>query len=152
MGRSNYTLQACRPTLPCRTLEPVSEVLSMSTIREPDLSVIIPWYNESAVLQMLEARLRKCLEELQISWEVIFVDDGSQDSTFQQLAAMHARESRFKLISLSRNFSHGAALQAGLARAAGKAVAILDADLQDPPELLGQGLAKLGEGYDVVYA
>jgi dolichol-phosphate mannosyltransferase len=104
------------------------------------------------VLPVLEARLRECLEGLRISWEVIFIDDGSQDSTFQRLAAMHANESRFKVLSLSRNFGHQAALQAGLARAAGKAVAILDADLQDPPELLGQGLAKLGEGYDVVYA
>ena len=124
----------------------------MQTIQEPELSVIIPCYNESAVLPLLEARLRECLDELRISWEVIFIDDGSQDSTFQQLAAMHANESRFKVLSLSRNFGHQAALQAGLARAAGKAVAILDADLQDPPELLGQGLAKLGEGYDVVYA
>ena len=104
------------------------------------------------MLPVLEARLRECLEGLRISWEVIFIDDGSQDSTFQRLAAMHANESRFKVLSLSRNFGHQAALQAGLARAAGKAVAILDADLQDPPELLGQGLAKLGEGYDVVYA
>jgi len=124
----------------------------MSTIQEPDLSVIIPCYNESEVLQALEVRLRKCLEELRISWEVIFVDDGSQDSTFQQLAAMHASESRFKVISLSRNFGHQAALGAGLERAAGKAVGILDADLQDPPELLGRCLEKLREGYDVVYA
>lgn len=124
----------------------------MSAIREPDLSVIIPCYNESAILELLEVRLRKCLEELRISWEVIFVDDGSEDSTFQQLAAMHASDSRFKVISLSRNFGHQAALCAGLDRAAGKAVGILDADLQDPPELLGRGLKKLNEGYDVVYA
>jgi polyisoprenyl-phosphate glycosyltransferase len=124
----------------------------LQTIQEHDLSVIIPCYNESAVLPLLEARLRECLEGLRISWEVIFIDDGSQDTTFQQLAAMHANEPRFKVISLSRNFGHQAALQAGLARAGGKAVAILDADLQDPPELLGQGLVKLNEGYDVVYA
>jgi glycosyltransferase involved in cell wall biosynthesis len=123
----------------------------MNDIKEPELSVIIPCYNESAVLQVLEPRLRKCLEELHVSWEVIFVDDGSQDSTFQQLAAMHASEPRFKVISLSRNFGHQAALCAGLDRAVGKAVGILDADLQDPPELLRLGLEKLNEGYDVVY-
>jgi dolichol-phosphate mannosyltransferase len=104
------------------------------------------------VLPLLEARLRQSLEELGLSWEVIFVDDGSQDSTFPQLAAMHANESRFKVVSLSRNFGHQAALQAGLTCAGGKAVAILDADLQDPPELIGRGLVKLSEGYDVVYA
>jgi dolichol-phosphate mannosyltransferase len=124
----------------------------LNTIHEPDLSVIIPCYNESAVLPLLDARLRECLEGLRVSWEVIFVDDGSEDSTFQQLAVMHANEPRFKVISLSRNFGHQAALRAGLARAGGKAVAILDADLQDPPELIGQGLMKLSEGYDVVYA
>src|SRR2546428_9914498 len=100
----------------------------MSTIQEPDLSVIIPCYNESAVLHLLEARLRKCLEELGISWEVIFVDDGSQDSTFQQLALMHANESRFKVISLSRNFGHQTALAAGLERAAGRPQGALSAD------------------------
>jgi dolichol-phosphate mannosyltransferase len=103
-------------------------------------------------LQLLEARLQSYLQELGVSWEVIFVDDGSKDATFDQLAAMHARECRFKVISFTRNFGHQAALSAGLDHAKGKAVAILDADLQDPPELIGRCLAKLREGYDVVYA
>jgi polyisoprenyl-phosphate glycosyltransferase len=124
----------------------------MIPIEDPDLSVVIPCYNESAVLQLLEVRLRKCLEELGLAWEVIFVDDGSNDATFKQLVEMHANEPRFKVISLSRNFGHQAALQAGLDRAAGKAVATLDADLQDPPELLARCLERLREGCDVVYA
>jgi dolichol-phosphate mannosyltransferase len=117
-----------------------------------DLSLIIPCYDEAAALPLLETRLRQWLERQGVRWEVIFVDDGSQDATFQHLAAMHQAERRFKVISLSRNFGHQAAICAGLARASGQAVGILDADLQDPPELLDQCLAKLREGYDVVYA
>jgi dolichol-phosphate mannosyltransferase len=117
-----------------------------------DLSLIVPCYNEAAVLPLLEQRLRQSLDTLGRTWEVIFVDDGSTDSTFEQLAALHRKEPRFKVISFSRNFGHQAALCAGLAAAAGQAVGILDADLQDPPELVGECLAKLKEGYDVVYA
>lgn len=117
-----------------------------------ELSLIIPCYNESDVLPALQSRLIKCLGELHVSWEVIFIDDGSQDKTLQQLAAMHKAEPRFKVISFSRNFGHQAALTAGLAYASGKAVGIMDADLQDPPELFSQALEKLREGYDVVYA
>ncbi len=116
------------------------------------LSLVIPCYNEGEVLAMLQARLRKALNELAVPWEVIFVDDGSRDGTFGQLAAMHAAEPRFKVISFSRNFGHQAAISAGLAHASGNAVGIMDADLQDPPELLGACLEKLRQGFDVVYA
>jgi polyisoprenyl-phosphate glycosyltransferase len=117
-----------------------------------DLSLIIPCYNEEDVLPLLETRLRKFLGNLGVSWEVLFVDDGSQDRTFELLAAMHRAEPRFKVISLSRNFGHAAALCAGLACAQGQAVGLLDADLQDPPELFALCLDKLREGYDVAYA
>jgi dolichol-phosphate mannosyltransferase len=117
-----------------------------------DLSLIIPCYNEEAVLPILETRLRKFLGNLGVSWEVVFVDDGSQDGTFELLAAMHRAEPRFKVISFSRNFGHAAALCAGLACAQGQAVGLLDADLQDPPELFALCLDKLREGYDVAYA
>jgi dolichol-phosphate mannosyltransferase len=124
----------------------------MNPEAEPGLSLIIPCYNEASVLPLLEARLKKYLDSLSVSWEVIFVDDGSGDSTYEQLAAMHRAEPRFKVLSFSRNFGHQAALCAGLACAAGKTVGVLDADLQDPPELFGQCLSKINEGYDVVYA
>lgn len=118
----------------------------------PTLSILIPCYNEAAVLPLLRPRLQQALEALGISWEVVFVDDGSRDTTLKQLAQIHREEPRFKVLSLSRNFGHQAALCAGLAQVAGEFVAVLDADLQDPPELLGRCLEKLREGYDVVYA
>ncbi|SPE58884.1 putative enzyme [Verrucomicrobia bacterium] len=117
-----------------------------------DLSLVIPCYNESEVLPALEQRLLQCLNTLGVNWEVIFVDDGSQDRTAELLAGMHEKQPRFKAISFSRNFGHQAAISAGLVYASGEAVGIMDADLQDPPELFGACLDKLKEGYDVVYA
>src|SRR6266567_5579975 len=112
----------------------------MRSKSELELSLVIPCYNESSVLPILTPRLTEWLATVGVSWEVILVDDGSRDDTFLQLEAMHQADSRFKVLSLSRNFGHQAALCAGLAHAAGQLVGILDADLQDPPELLGQCL------------
>src|SRR5579859_2494086 len=117
-----------------------------------EISIIIPCYNESEVLPVLRARLEKCLDSLSSAWEVILVDDGSEDTTPDQLSAMHEEDPRFKVIFFSRNFGHQIAISAGLAYAIGEAVGIMDADLQDPPELFGACLKKLKEGYDVVYA
>jgi len=119
---------------------------------EPELTLVIACFNEAQVLPFLETRLRKCLDEMRVTWEVIFIDDGSRDQTLEKLIAMHQTEPRFKVIALSRNFGHQAALCAGLHLAGGRAVGILDADLQDPPELFLQALAKLQQGFDVVYA
>jgi dolichol-phosphate mannosyltransferase len=116
------------------------------------LSVVIPCYNESDALPLLRKRLLQALPEIVPNWEVILVDDGSSDDTAAQLAAMHEADSRFKVIRLSRNFGHQAAICAGLAFTSGQAVGIMDADLQDPPEVLAGCLQKLREGYDVVYA
>ena len=118
----------------------------------PELSLVIPCYNEAEVLPVLKARLLQSLNSLGLSWEVIFVDDGSRDSTCEQLVLMHHDEPRFKVVSFSRNFGHQLAVCAGLAYATGRAVGIMDADLQDPPEIFAPCLAKLREGYDVVYA
>lgn len=104
------------------------------------------------MLPLLCARLVQSLATLGVSWEAILVDDGSQDDTFEQLTAMHQGEPRFKAISFSRNFGHQTAVFAGLCHTSGEIVAVMDADLQDPPEFLAMGLAKLKEGYDVVYA
>jgi dolichol-phosphate mannosyltransferase len=117
----------------------------------PQLSVVIPCYNEAEALPLLIPRLQTALEEIGAEWEIIFVDDGSQDGTYEFLELMHEQEARLKVLALSRNFGHQPALSAGLAWASGEAVAMLDADLQDPPELLPRLFRKLQEGYDVVY-
>lgn len=122
------------------------------TSQLPELSLVIPCYNESRVLPLLRQRLIESLARTGMTWEVILVDDGSRDDTYAQLAVMHAADSRFKVLAFSRNFGHQNAVFAGLSRATGDFVAVLDADLQDPPEFVATCVAKLKEGYDVVYA
>jgi len=116
------------------------------------LSVIIPCFNEEEVLPILRQRLLEALDRLNVAWEVVFVDDGSTDRTLQTLSEMHQQDSRVKLVGLSRNFGHQAAISAGLSYASGDAVAVMDADLQDPPDLLVACLGRWREGYEVVFA
>ncbi len=117
------------------------------------ISVVLPVYNEAENLGVLVERLRPVLERFAgDGFEVVFVDDGSTDASPAWLDALAGRDPRFKAIHLSRNFGHQAALQAGLDAAAGDAVVTMDADLQDPPEVLAQLVGKWREGYDVVYA
>jgi polyisoprenyl-phosphate glycosyltransferase len=115
------------------------------------LSVIIPTLNEEANLPSLRARLIAAAPAWQMPFEVVLVDDGSTDRTLPMLRDLHAQDPRFKYLSFSRNFGHQAAISAGLRYAAGDVAAILDADLQDPPEELSRLLAKWREGYQVVY-
>lgn len=117
-----------------------------------DLSVVIPVYNERDALPVLEPRLRAVLDGLPLAWEVLFVDDGSTDGTPAWLLALHQRDPRFGALLLSRNFGHQVALTAGLAHARGRAAVSLDADLQDPPELIPALVARWQEGADVVLA
>lgn len=124
-----------------------------SEIAPPLITVVIPVYDERANLGALEARLPPVLEQVaQGAFEILFVDDGSRDGSGDMLDAMSARDSRCKVIHFSRNFGHQAALQAGLDVSSGRAVVLMDADLQDPPELLSQFIARWQEGYEVVYA
>ena len=118
----------------------------------PVLSIVIPCFNEERVLPELGKRLLAILSKIELPWEVILVDDGSRDDTLSHLHDMHASDMRFKVISFSRNFGHQTAIFAGLAHAYGDIVAVMDADLQDPPEFLETCIAKLNEGFDVVYA
>jgi polyisoprenyl-phosphate glycosyltransferase len=116
------------------------------------LSIVIPCYNESANIEPLFARLFPVLNTLPVDWEVVCVNDGSRDDTLDRLVAVHAREARVRVVDLSRNFGKEAALSAGLLSAEGDAVIPMDADLQHPPELLPDLVAKWREGFDVVIA
>ena len=117
------------------------------------LSVAIPVHNEESVLPELLLRLQKVLDGLPGGpHEIIFVDDGSTDRTFETLCGAAGKDSRVVAISLSRNFGHQAAISAALDHASGDAVVIMDGDLQDIPEVIPQFLEKFGEGFDVVYA
>lgn len=118
----------------------------------PALSVVVPLYDEERLVPVLAARLVRVLDALRVDAEVILVDDGSRDGTLGAIARVHAADSRFVGLALSRNFGHQVAITAGLAYARGEAVVVMDGDLQDPPEAIGPLWAKLREGYDVVYA
>ncbi len=116
-----------------------------------EISVIVPLYNESAGIEHLFARLTSVLEELQTSYEIICINDGSQDDTLSKLIEFWQRNPSIKIVNLSRNFGKEIALTAGIDYASGAAVIPIDADLQDPPELIVKLIAKWREGYDVVY-
>ena len=114
-------------------------------------SIIIPIFNEQNTLAELHDRLVKVAASFDRPWEVIFIDDGSRDESFTMLKSIHERDPRFKVVRLSRNFGHQVAISAGLDMASGDAVILMDGDLQDPPELLPELIARWKEGFDVVY-
>ena len=115
------------------------------------LSVIVPVHNESAVLGTFHARMRSVMEETGHPFEIIYVDDGSSDDTLAQLERLRADDAGVAVLELSRNFGKEVALSAGLDHAGGEAVILIDADLQDPPELVHSFLQEWKNGYDVVY-
>jgi dolichol-phosphate mannosyltransferase len=119
---------------------------------EPELSVVIPVYNEEENIPVLYDRLLRALEGAAIDFEIVFVDDGSCDQSIAKLNEITAADKRVTLVELARNFGHQVAITAGLDFARGKAVAVMDADLQDPPEVLPAFVAKWREGHEVVYA
>lgn len=118
----------------------------------PDLSVVLPVFNEVETLPELRKRLTAVLDGTGRRWEIVFVDDGSRDGSFELMAGYAREDPRLRVVRFSRNFGHQMALTAGFDRARGRCIAVMDADLQDPPELLVEMLAKLDEGYEVVYA
>ena len=120
--------------------------------RAPDLSVVLPVYNEIENLDELRARLTTVLDGCGRSWEIVFVDDGSRDDSFAKMAAFAREDGRIRVVRFARNFGHQMALTAGVDHARGRLVAVMDADLQDPPELLSEMLRKAEEGFEVVYA
>src|SRR5689334_7609489 len=129
---------------------------SLGTVAEqvsgPELSVVIPVYNELENIPFLYERLTGVLDDAKLDFEIVFVDDGSTDNSAESLNEIGTSDKRVIVVELARNFGHQVAITAGLVYARGRAVAVMDADLQDPPEVLPQFLAKWREGHDVVYA
>jgi dolichol-phosphate mannosyltransferase len=120
--------------------------------KEACISIVVPVYNEEAGIQEFYKRIKKVTQNLDCdSTEIIFIDDGSQDSSYRQLIELAQHDSTLKVIKFSRNFGHQIAISAGMENAKGDAVVIIDADLQDPPEVIHQFVAKWKEGFDVVF-
>lgn len=143
-------LQFCRAL--AQLLSPDSAERPAPARIRPVLSVVIPVYEEEANLPVLYDRLTKVLAETEPDYEIIFIDDGSRDRSVSVMHDLAARDPHVIVVELSRNFGHQVAISAGLDYARGDAVIIMDADLQDPPEVLPQFIAKWREGHDVVYA
>lgn len=118
----------------------------------PEISVVVPLYNEAENIDFLFDRLTQTLDKLKTSYEIVCINDGSRDNTLDLLIACHQKNPQIKVINLSRNFGKEIALTAGIDYANGAAVIPIDADLQDPPELIAELIARWREGYDVVYA
>ena len=121
-------------------------------IMPPTYSLVVPIYNEEAVIPILIRRLDALLDSLDAPGEAIFVDDGSGDTSAIVIEGKARDDRRYRLIKLSRNFGHQIAITTGLDYAVGRAVIVMDADLQDPPEVVHAMIAKWKEGYDVVCA
>ena len=119
---------------------------------KPLISVVVPVYNESPNVEAFYLRVSKVMKDMGEPYEILFVNDGSKDDTLFNLLVLADKDSNVKIIDLSRNFGKEIALTAGLDFASGDAVIPIDADLQDPPELIPELVAKWREGYDVVYA
>lgn len=116
----------------------------------PDLSVVIPVHNEAENLRELTERLTRVLEVTEQSYEILFIDDGSQDGSLQILLDLHRNDDRIVVLELTRNFGQHPAVFAGFKHARGQIIITLDADLQNPPEAIPLLLQKIEEGYDVV--
>lgn len=121
-------------------------------INNVELSVVVPIYNEEKTIPELFRRLNESVSQITESFELIFVNDGSKDSSLDELLKLSEAEGRVFFINFSRNFGHQVAVTAGLNHAKGKVVVIIDGDLQDPPELIPELFAKYKEGFQVVYA
>lgn len=115
-----------------------------------DLSIIIPAYNEQKNVILLYKTLKDVLNSLKKSYEIIYIDDGSTDNTFNELKELHQKDKKVKVIKFTQNFKKAAALSAGFEHARGNIVITIDADLQDDPKEIPRFLDKLNEGYDLV--
>ena len=124
---------------------------SRSNSDVPVVSIVAPVFNEAAGIRTFVDAVASELEALAYSWEIVLVDDGSTDTTWKTLQALHAEDSRVKILRFSRNFGHQLAITAGMQYAQGDAVIVMDSDLQHPPKLIPQMIAQWKEGFEVVY-
>jgi len=115
------------------------------------ISIVVPCFNEEEVLRETNRSLLAALEHLPLEFEILYVDDGSTDQSHEILRELQALDGRVRVLRFSRNFGHQMAITAGLEHASGDAVVIIDADLQDPPDVIADFVAKWMDGYDVVY-
>lgn len=156
-------LQFCRAlaqTLATAPIHPIPAVAPTNPAQSaavadppaPELSVVIPVYNEEENLPALHTRLTSVLQATALDYEIVFVDDGSRDASVALLKQQAADDQRVVVVELARNFGHQVAISAGLDHARGNGVIVMDADLQDPPEVLPQFIAQWQAGHDVVYA
>ena len=122
------------------------------TVPGVDLSIVVPIYNEEESLLEMHRRLSDVLGGLGVTYEMLLVNDGSDDRSAELIGDLVAQDPTVRGIHFSRNFGHQAALAAGLQHCAGRVVVVIDADLQDPPELIGEMLERWRDGYEVVYA
>ena len=122
----------------------------MSPRKQPTVDLVIPVYNEAGVVAQTHARIRAAVDALPYAFAFLYVDDGSSDATLDDLRAIAASDARVRVLSLSRNFGHQAALTAGLDASRAEAVVSLDGDGQHPPEMIGQMLDLISQGYDIV--
>ena len=136
-----------QPALVAAILAPRAE-----SVPPPMLSIVIPVFNEEENLHTLHARITKTFTEQGLDYEIVFVDDGSADQSPDILRRLEAEDRRIVVVEFARNFGHQVAISAGLEHSRGRVVCIMDADLQDPPEVLHTFLAKWQEGWEVVYA
>jgi polyisoprenyl-phosphate glycosyltransferase len=124
--------------------------MTPASMASPVLSIVAPAFNEASNLAAFVATIVPVLESIGETFEIVFVNDGSRDDTFGMLAAAASQDARIKVVSLARNFGKDIALSAGLAHATGQAVIPIDCDLQHPPELIREFVAKWREGFDMV--
>ena len=136
---------------PERPRGPLQLIPTSSGERRMLLSIVVPCMNEQEVLRETHQRLVAVLQQAPLNFEIVYVDDGSTDSTSEVLRELQAQDTQVRVVRFSRNFGHQVAITAGLEHASGDAVVIIDADLQDPPEVVLEFLAKWLDGYDVVY-
>src|SRR3982751_2207189 len=116
------------------------------------ISIVIPVYDEEAVIDELYHRTVNALNKITSDWEVICVNDGSADNTLTKLLQLNRSDARWKVIDLSKNFGHQRAIWAGLNFASGEYIGVMDGDLQDPPEIFENFLDEMRTGYEVIYA